>query len=269
MSDLTNRSLESFAYPPPTNQPPTSRLGAVFLLNPANRQFLAGEREFATQPRRIGCVLTFVIPLLLLGIGFLVWAGQTFAQWDMLNNRSGLSTIAEITAKNSTESGGYFIRYRFADPSNTYFHEQRVTSDLYDRAQVGAKVRIVYLPQDPGTAALAGPSNPPWFPLAFALCWNFFVWSLFVLLAREMWSEYLLKRQGYVVSGEVAMSAGLLDSDGDFSLILDYAFRSPRTGQIIKGTARQMRNDLIYEVLPAPGAPIAVLYRKDQHHQPL
>ncbi len=267
MSDLTNRSLESFVTPPPKNKPLSSRIDDIFLFNPANRQFVEGERGI-TNPRKSGCIWLFFVPFVLMGIGFLVWAGMNLSQWETLS-QSGITATAEITGKHSSDSGEYTITYRFKDEHNTYAHEQRVVSDLYDRAIIGTHVKIVYVAEHPNIAELASTNNPPWFPIGFAIGWNVLVWGIFISLVGRIWMASLLERQGHIVTGEVAMCSGTFDSDGDYSLILDYTFRSPYSGQIIKGTARQMRNDLKSNALPMPGALLAVLYRKDQHHQPL
>jgi hypothetical protein len=83
-----------------------------------------------------------------------------------------------------------------------------------------------------------------------------------------IWGETLLERQEHIIGGQVVRSSGSIDSDGDFTLKLDYSFFSPTGNQIIHGSAQQARNNLNGEALPAQGAPLAILFRKDNHHKP-
>jgi hypothetical protein len=84
------------------------------------------------------------------------------------------------------------------------------------------------------------------------------------------WRNRLLAKEGKLVNGQVMTSKSSLEGeDNDFYLKLEYAFTSPETGKLTTGTAKEKREDLKGKELPAPGMPLAVLYRNDQHHKPL
>lgn len=272
MGDLTNPTIQHFANPASQDRNARDYLGDVFLLNPANRKFVEGNTERpATQGPRAGCIMLFLIPFLLVGAAVMVWAWSSFYQWNTLN-RAGIPGIAEISDKrisSGDDSDIHYLTYRFSNAAMIYTREQSVSSDLYNRAEVGAKVDITYAQYDPNIVVIAGTNNLPWFPIGFGLCWNILIWSIFVTMLTGIWGNRLLERDGRVITGHVIASAGSVDSDGDFNLKLNYAFHSPTDNGLISGTTQLTRNDLKGNTLPTQGAPLAILYRKDKHHKPL
>ncbi|MEO8611994.1 MAG: DUF3592 domain-containing protein [Chloroflexota bacterium] len=272
MGNLTNPILQPLSIPARQDRIASSYAGDVFLFNPGNRQFLEGKtQQLAPQNPRTGYILLFLLPFLLVGVSVLIWAGVNLYQWNEVN-QTGIGGVADISDKHISSSDGsdtYYLSYRFSNGENSYTHEQSVSSGLYNRTEIGSKLDIIYVPDQPNIVVITGRANVPWFPMGFAICWNLLVWPIFVSTLAGIWKNRLLEKQGHVIDGQVVASKGSTDSDGDFTLQLTYTFYSPNGSQLIQGTAQHTRNDLKESALLAPGAHIAILYRKDNHHKPL
>jgi hypothetical protein len=270
MGDLTNSTLQPFAILAQQDRMTTANLGDVFLLNPANRSFVEGKtKQLASRNPRTGCILLFLAPFLLVGIAVMMWAGSDLYQWNALK-QAGINAVAEISDKRvatDEDSETYYLSYRYSNRDTIYTHEQSVSLSAYNHAEIGAKLDITYVPDNPYMVALAGTNNPPWFPIGLGICWNLLIWPIFIAMFIAMWGNRLLEKQGCVVKGQVVASDSTIDGDGDLILKLDYSFGSPDGNQVIQGTTQQSRNDLKGQALPAQGAPLAILYRNDKHHK--
>jgi hypothetical protein len=77
-----------------------------------------------------------------------------------------------------------------------------------------------------------------------------------------------LRRDGRVLRGRIEAATGPVDSDGDLTLTVDYAFQSPE-GRRLCGTFTCQRNDLKGEPLPVSGTPVAIAYLDDRTFRPL
>jgi hypothetical protein len=237
----------------------------VFLLNRGNRAFVAGHsRRLA--PAGYGCILAFFIPFLLMGLAFFAVGVNGLVQWQQLNSEVVTTRGKFIDRSISTNSKGnttYYVTFQYGLDNQTYVVEQRVDRAIYDRAEVGGVVDIVYVPDNPSLARVAGTlSNPDdAIMLVFAVFSNGILWLIALAIVKAYRKDRLLEREGQLIGGEVISAKGRYGSKGHYNLTVEYRFRAPDTGEAILDKAKETRNDLRGETLPAPGTPVAVLYR--------
>ncbi len=237
----------------------------VFLLNPGNRAFVAGQsRRLA--PASYGCVLLFFIPFLLVGFLFLAFGIKSLYEWQQLTTEGVTTRGKFIDRRISTDSDNdttYSVTFQFGLDNHTYIVEQSVDSGTYSRAETGTVVDVVYVPDNPELARIAGTETSPGdaFVLVFSLCWNGFVW-LVVLATVSSWRKMrALQRSGQITRGEVVACKGRSSSKGRYVITVQYRFSPPDGGAMISDKKTETRNDLRGQALPAQGTPLAILYR--------
>lgn len=236
----------------------------LFLLNLGNRAFASGQsRRMASSG--YGCFMVFFIPFLVIGAIFLVYGVVSLFQWQQLSSE-GVTTRGKFVDRridvDSDNDRTYYATFQFETNRQTYVVEQDVDSDVYNRAELGAIVDVLYLPSDPNQARVAGTDAAPEgaFILLFALCWDGIVWLVFVATLKSLRKDRVLARSGQVTPGEVVSSSGRVGSKGAYMVTLAYQFRAPETGEVISDKSTADRRDLRGQPLPAPGTPVAVAY---------
>lgn len=237
----------------------------VFLLNPANRAFASGQsRRLASAG--YGCVLVFLIPMLAIGLFILVFGINDLVQWQQLNT-DGVTTRGKFIDRriytDSDDDDTYYATFQFEANRQTYVVEQDVDTGIYNNAEVGALVDVLYLPSDPQQARVMGTDSTPdsLFIVLFSLFWSGILGLVVLAAVRARGKNLALQRDGKVISGEVVNASGRSSSKGAYIVKLDYRFRVPDTGETISHKETNTRNDLRGQTLPAPGTPLAIAYR--------
>lgn len=259
--------------------------GRLFLLNPANAEFVAKEGRRTAQRRRRarggGCAFTVVAGLVLL-VTILLWALAApywyrwyRFRWDGVTADGAITgqRVSDVDESYVIVRDEFYVSYRFetgaGDQAAPYEDEQRVTEDAYESLAPDTPVRVTYLPDDPATSQLEVETFDEWARKKFTIAAGGLT-IVFVLLALLRFVKRRRARRawqsGGVLPGQVVTCSGALDDEGDFKIKLHYRFRSP-AGRVIEGHLTQIRNDLQYRPLPPAGTPVAVYYRNDKSYR--
>ncbi len=271
------------------NRPLPSNL---FLVDPANKDFIAHPAQrfhlwSRTGAVLLGILLIVLIPVLILAEGF------TGLSHDIRLAQSGATAYAEITNHRSAVSGGagqartYYLSYRFypLNQDRAFTGEQPVSQATYEGLGEGAQVDVRYDPADPGISRLANDSTLQqssklliWIGLVGLLAVGGF--AVFQILRLR--NDYRLMHSGQLLLGHVNRCTGnlkatsrLLDSNeygcplrGNYRIDLTYRFRTPDDREIRRRVIRR-RNDLYNAELPVHDAPLAIIYLDDRHYKVL
>lgn len=250
--------------------PPKLRSASValspetFLINPLHQDYVSGKNKHLKSNSRfmVGCLAVFMSFFLLAGLCLMATTLRDAVEWYLIAQQ-GIPVRAEyIDRRISTDDDGdtYYVRFQYTVLDRQYTRQQRVTQEIYNRAEVGGGVDVTYVRSDPQIAVVAGTNTAPIPFLAFSLCWNAVVW-IPVGFAIKFYRMYrFLERHGRLLQGEILKASHARDSDGDLVLTIEYAFQVPETHQRLTQTTRATRNDLKGRPLPATGWPVAVLY---------
>jgi hypothetical protein len=237
----------------------------VFLLDPANSDFVAGKkRRLAPWRFAQGCMLVFLIPFLLIGIGLLGWGIQRRAEWQQISS-SGVMVRGQVMDRSiSRDADGdiFHVTYGYDHNGRLFTRSENVSADIYGRAEPGTWVDVVYVPATPTLARLAETNEASQisFVFIFSLCWNGLAWPMFLGGIAGAVGNRTLERKSRVISGEVVSCEGYTDGDGDYTLRVQYRFQPPDEGQAIIKKISSTRNDLRNQLLPEPGTPLAIAY---------
>jgi hypothetical protein len=244
---------------------PTAPESEVFLLNPGNRAFVAGQSKRLASTG-YGCVMLVFIPFLIVGLFFLGYGIKSLIEWQQLTTE-GVTTrgkfIDRSISYDSDDDESYYVTFQFGLNNQTHVVEQNVDSGTYDRAETGAPVDIVYVPDNPTLARVAGTESSPvdLFIMAFSLCWNVFVWLVLLAIIGGWRKRRALQRSGQLTRGEVVSCSGRNSNKGGYIITVEYRFNPPDGGAMIANKQTENRRDLRDQPLPTAGTPLAILYR--------
>lgn len=219
----------------------------------------------------MACGVLFMLPFVVIGAVVIGLALRDIFVWQALGDH-GVTTPGAITGKRISigdDSDTYYVIFEYVYNGSSYSGEQSVDYSFYDRAERGAYVDVLLLPENPGIVKLADHNEPPTFLVFFAVCWNGIVWTIAIGMFSASGRYRQLMREGQMIRGEIASIKGHTDSDDDYIITVEYAFRAPDDGTLIIGKQRHTRNDLKRERLPRQGTPVAVMYRNKNHYQML
>lgn len=249
-----------------------------FLLDPANGRLLIAQARQPV-PARGGCTLALaVVAALLAGI---VW-GLVLPGWitEYRLDRDGIVTEGEIirlyVEDNDAGDYRYYASYRFPTaitPGETlvYRMEQRITAQAFASTERGQPITVTHLPGQPDRAHLS--VETPEAAQRTRLTWiaaglSAIVLLLLLLALVQRRSAKRSRRRGELLWGEVVRCVGETDMDRNFTIRLQYRFRTPQ-GKVLARQASRVRNDLITADLPEPGTPVVVYYRSESSYRVL
>jgi hypothetical protein len=263
---------DSFYAPPNT-----------FLLNPKHEGFLTGEH------RRIqgaGCFLTCFM-VLFLGIFVLVGVVIGATELTELNLRNQLdkagvvtdATVTDHRISRSRDSKGrtsttYYVTYQFYagapgdDNPPLYSREQSVSSDTYNRAPVGNKISVHYLPGDPNTSRVMNDNRDN--PILMLIFMALFILIPGIGVIGMLWVYFRMRRLaagGQLIAGKITEAKGSRVKGG-YQVSVRYTFLTPE-GESLKGYETGIRNDLRDQILPDAGTPVVVLYLNNRLYKML
>lgn len=251
-----------------TRQPPVVLDSNVFFLRPESRDFVLGKSKTSVSNNRLmmGCIGMMLSVFVLAGLGLLVMTLSDVYEWFLIMQQ-GVTTTGEYADRRvstADDSNAYYVTFQYTAADTRYTTEQRVSETIYERAEVGGRVEIVYARSNPQFAAVQGTNQPPTALLVFTLVWNTFITGIIWMLVKFSRKQRYLEQNGRLVGGEIVKSSQSKDSDGDLILKVEYRFLAPRTYQRIVKTARAQRNDLRDQPLPAAGTPVIILYDSEK-----
>jgi hypothetical protein len=237
----------------------------VFLLDPAHYDFVVGKkRRLAPWRFAQGCMLVFLIPFLLIGIGLIGWGVQRSAEWQQITSRGVLIRGQFMDRSISRDADGdvYHVIYGYDHNGSLFTRSENVSSDIYGRAEPGTWVDVVYVPASPSLARLAETNETTEisFVFVFSLCWNGLAWPMFLAGIGGALGNRTLERKGRIIPGEIVSCESYTDGDGDYTLRVQYRFQPPDGEQAIVKKTTSTRNDLKNKPLPEAGTPLAIAY---------
>ena len=190
-------------------------LPGLFLLNPANRAFIAGDTRRIERP---GAAKTsgvrrwidgvWILCQIALAIGLFVGTAPIVLRAFLLH-AAGETTEGVVTGawtEFAGKSTAYHIEYRFAvgrQDEHTYSAEVKVDGSAYTRLAKGSRVEVVYLPLDPDISDVASGSlseNDPSVVGLFAVVSG----GAVVWMVRFRYRRYRLSKHGKLLHGVIA-----------------------------------------------------------------
>src|SRR5689334_14745833 len=131
----------------------------------------------------------FVIGIFrIIGIWLIISTLVRFNNHNTLD-RLGVPASATITNKriDSTEDGTwYYIKYAYQPHgTSSYEREQSVDKPFYNTIQLGAMVKVEYMPSDPAIARLSGTADFDNSDFGFAIVWT----AISFLIGFRTWKQ--------------------------------------------------------------------------------
>ncbi len=241
-----------------------------FLLHPEHRNFVLGKSKSLNRNSifGVGCATLFASLFVLFGAGFFVGMVRETYQWFMINQQgvTGSAQVTRLRVSSGDDIDSYLISFQFSHDGSQYTREQSVAQNIYNSAEVGGNIQVVYVPSYPRLAKITGTNNLSLGMLLFVIVWNSVVYLVIFFAIRQYRRRKFLERNGKMLPGEILKSTHLTDSDGDLSLKVDYAFYVPESKKRLTKTEQAQRNDLKGKLPPTRGTPIIVLYYNEQHY---
>ncbi len=256
------------AYAPPVHEETFQPGEDVFVMNLEYAAFVAGRARRPRSVAGLACGVLFMLPFLVIGAMVIGLALRDISISQALAARGIITpgTIADKRISSGDDSDTYYLYFEYAYNGGSYSGEQSVAYEVYRDAERGARVDVLLLPENPGVAKLAAHNDPPTFLIVFAILWNGICWTVAIGMFSASQRHGRLMREGRLIPGEVTIASARTDSDDDYIVTVEYAFRAPDDGTLIIGKQSGTRNDLKRERLPRQGAPVAVMYRNKNHY---
>jgi hypothetical protein len=256
---------------------------APFLLNLENQGFLDGTASLRDlkgdeDSKTTWILVGIVVVGLTASLCLVLWMLTEWFEWAMLAQQ-GVPAQATVTdfRVESGDGDSYYVTYTYqhipadGDP-DSYTNEEQVSHSTYTRLEQGMRVPIIYAPDMPEVATLDTNPAPPLLHTLFTGVWvlgfngipSYLLWQR--MGQRTVASR--LRKGCRKVLGEIVKCTGDMGED-DYTVTLQYRFRSPTSGKILRGKMTRTRNDLGRALLPDPGMPVMVLHRDDRTYMVL
>ncbi len=248
----------------------TSALDAdQFLMKPEHQNFVLGRSKTLSSGARFRLIFPgcFMMMFVLCGLTFLSFVLNETYQ-SLLISIQGVAAEARYTDRrisSGDDSDTYYVTYEYTVGGRQFSHQQSVSRTLYDNAEIGGRVQILYARSNPSIAKVVGTNQIQWFIVGFVFLWNGIVWLIVIGLINQYRLEKLLEREGKMLKGKILDVSHSTDSDGDLTLHVKYEFQSPESGKLLSKHERAQRNDLKHNQMPLFGTPIHVLYYNDRN----
>jgi hypothetical protein len=235
----------------------------VFLLNPQNRQYLRGKKwsPAILGITNWGLLLLGVIPVC--GVLALIVAFLNYQ--DYMTRHDEYQSIEGHVVGKRLDSGDsilYYLRYEFVLPKDIlYKREDRVDEVFYNQYKLGDGINVLYDPADPNLSEIAGTNEAP----IGAFCWGLIcliAWPFVGIGIRYVINQNkLMAQKGRLIYGQIL---DVTNTTGSWFTIR-YRFVSPQTGQTITRRVPKYRGNGEQHLLRR-GAPVAILFRNDNHY---
>jgi hypothetical protein len=262
----------------------------VFLLNPANRDFIEGKARFSVgDSSRAASVTGTISKIALIAGAFATLGGMGGYFYQEHAKANLLASVKSVTATVSgCEGPGRYQHIRFhyqvdgrPYDENAYLRRSIFVggSGLID-ACAGGPVKLNYLAGEPGRWAIAPLSpitkeelqNDMDEPYLVAGPFLLVIAGIFWLTAfalRRRHARYERLRDFGTILGAQLVKLKQDDGEGSaYNLICTYLFRNPQ-GIDITGSSGGFQGELKKKDFPAPGTKLLVLYVDDKLHEAL
>lgn len=194
-------------------------------------ELLAGlPRSITRRPGRgkqQGCVLLFMLPHTLVGLGMFCLALLHLAVLIFGTAVPGTLTGTRLS-HGSKGSVTYKAAFQYGIDGATYDGETQISKAEYGLASQGQAITVKVLRGLPGTGEILFiPGGSRWgsdlFIVPFALFWNAFLVLFFTLLLGGMWKEKSLLRRGLAARGRIVDKQILRNKSITYILHYEYA----------------------------------------------
>lgn len=238
---------------------------SVYLISPNNADFLNGTRPKPVLRGGGGCFETVFAAIFALTSVVLV--GFTVRDWQnyIILRDTGQVVQGRYTDKRvdvGDDSDSYVLIYDYVVDDREYRDEDTVPQSVYDNAEVGAAVDVLYDPTAPSLSALASRNNAPAILTAFTTVWVSITGVMGFFLVRGRLRRRQLHRRGKVIYGRVTKSHEDEDSDGDRTIHFDYVYKRPGTGETATHSHQFLSSS---RELPKRGRMVAILYANERN----
>jgi hypothetical protein len=245
-----------------------------FLLDPANRAFLAGPPSRRRLVLQTWLGLLFRLSLLGVCLVLVGWAVVEWSRWLLLQRDYTIVSAEVVQCRKDDRTDGspsYLITYRFeaATPTGprTCTREQAVSWKTYARLHPGQRVSVRYSNALPSISSITADTSFRDGISLGALLWL----PVALFLGSRAWGcyrEIRLGQAGQVLEGRLLDCTSQVDPEDNLRLELQYRFTAP-TGRVIRDRETSYRRDQKSALLPDPDTPVAVLYLDERTYKVL
>jgi hypothetical protein len=240
---------------------------SLFLLHPAHAEFLNGSKRKLVGSSMGSLILLSIVGLICagLGLGLTVYAINEQTLQDALA-QNGIVKLAVVTDGHITRgrSTSYYLTYSYDvevdGEFETFSREESVSSTLYNKSDIGGRISIRYLPDDPGNARAI---DEPFRGIVYVGLGIVFVGlGLYVMFShiRQYRRDRRLESDGQIVSGNI-INSSTKGWGNKRQLHIQYEFHSPY-GVQLTGKQSAARRDVEPTDVP-PGTKVAIVYYDD------
>lgn len=218
------------------------------------------------------------IVLFLLGLGLLAGLYEEREAYFQ-RQKSSDTVVGKVSNLTTGTSGGrrfrtrnYSLHYEYAVNGETYTQTEGIGEEDYKEIPLGMPIRVRYATVNPANAVLADLEDidplMEWFSLVIV---GLFIGSIgaFIYAQLNYSKNTKLVKEGQIIQGwvvNVKVKKELVKMESE----LIYGFISPKTGLEVTKTKEFTDNETAKRVsrMP-PNMAVLILYRNDNHNQPL
>jgi hypothetical protein len=265
MSELRPELLPSRAL----TKPEALTIPGVFVLDPANNEYLNGTGTRTKSKTSYFSFATIVLVLIAVLFGF--FAVRDFVTLGQIE-QFGTPTQAEVTnlervSRRNPNGTSHYVTYRFTDAAGQEHSKMlEIDSNLYLTLKIGSQVEVLYLPNDPSVSRIRSASKD-------FLNGEIFATVLFVLLAvmsfavsrSERRTEQQLADTGQLFEAYIIETAGTKQKGGH-QVNVAYVCRLP-DGAVVWGDESAIREDLKQQPRPPAGTPVILEYANAKNYR--
>ncbi|HEX8550658.1 MAG TPA: hypothetical protein VF681_03795 [Abditibacteriaceae bacterium] len=191
-----------------------------------------------------GCVLVFLLPHTLVGIGLLLWSLLQLAV--LLFGVTVPGTIQDVSSSRGSKGGyTYHASYEYRVNGVTHQVKSQISAKEYGLASRGQSVGVKALPMLPNWGSVllvpgAGSAGNGLQMLPMALFWNAFLAVFYYFILGQSWKERSLVRGGIAVVGTVVEKKISRGKNTSHIVIYDYIPSTPGSGDVVSTQRGQM-----------------------------
>jgi len=244
--------------------------GNAFLFHEKNRDYLTGKQSKPVSGRA-GCLILFLIPFLVIGIGMAIYGVKLFSDWQTLNERGVTRQGIYLSSERIEDDDGdydYYATYSYVVNERQYTARQSISSGLYRTLIIGAEMTVIVDPQNPLLVRINGTNSTDefMFLFVFSFCWNLVIIVVFVGAFNSLLRRRKRLKHGQVIFGEVVDAQKEIDSDNDCRVRITYEFITPN-GIHEAGKTNEINNAMKNRRLPLTGVQVAILYHDIKNYE--
>ena len=244
--------------------------GNAFLFHEKNRDYLTGKRSKPVS-KNAGCMVVFLIPFIIAGIGVAIFGVKLFSDWQTLNERGVIRQGVYVGSERVEDDEGdydYYATYSYVVNERQYTARQSISSSLYNTLIIGSEMTVLVDPQNPSLVRIDGTNSTDefMFLFVFAFCWNIIIFPVFFGTIYAIFQRNKRLKHGQIIFGEIVDAQKEIDSDDDCRVRITYEFFTPN-GIHEVGKTNEINNAMKNRRLPLTGVRVAILYHNIKNYE--